>query len=192
MPSRTIGFNESFPHTWRAEILERPPLIAPARRYVYPQAVDEVEIGALLLLLRSGPSATPVMATFALGFEDPSLPHGLWSCPNPNQLCAIAGGYAYLVQADHPELWLQVPYRPVTSVHPVPQHSLLIFSSFHKLWALGQNGMAWETERLSWEGLRVTKIQGEELSGFGWDLNTDAEVPFLVDLLTGHHTGGVN
>lgn len=182
--------DETFTHDWQAEVLERPPLIAPARQYVYPQAVEEVERGALLVLLRVRSGAVPVMTTFALGFEDPALPHGVWSCPNPNQVCAIAGGYAYIVEADQPERWQQIPYRPVVSVHAAPQQSLLIFSSFHKLWALGKNGMSWETKRLSWEGLRVTEIHGGQLHGFGWDLNTDAEIPFSVDLATGQHTGG--
>lgn len=192
MPLRMTHFDESFPHAWQVQILDRPPLIAPAGQYVYPQAVDEVEIGALLVLLRAHPQATSVLATFALGFEEQSLPHGIWSCPNPDQLCAIAGGYAYLVQADRPEEWLQIPYRPVVSVHPVPEHALLIFASFHKLWALGSNGMEWETKRLSWEGLRVTEIQDGQLFGFGWDMNTDAEVAFAVDLTTGTHSGGVD
>lgn len=192
MAIRPFTCDETFPHDWQAEVLERPPLIAPARQYVYPQAVDEVERGALLALLRARPGTAPVMATFALGFEDPSLPHGVWSCPNPNQLCAIAGGYAYLVEASQPERWQQLPYRPVVSVHPAPQQALLIFSGFHQLWALGKDGKAWETKRLSWEGLRVAQIQGEHLHGFGWDLQTDSEAPFTVNLATGEHTGGID
>ena len=192
MAARAASRDETFQHSWHAEVLNRPPLIAPARHYIYPQAVEEVELGALLALLRSRPGAAPVMATFALGFEDPALPHGIWSCPDPNQLCAIAGGYAYIVEADHPEQWQQVPYRPVVSVHPAPQQALLIFSGFHRLWALGSNGQcAWETGRLSWEGLRITEIDAHQLHGFGWDMLTDAEVPFTVDLATGQHTGGI-
>jgi hypothetical protein len=130
------------------------------------------------------------MMTFALGFAEPTLPHGLWSCPNPAQLCAVAGGYAYIVQADEPAKWIQVPYRPVVSVHPIAEQNLLIFTSFYQLWALGPEGHAWETARLSWEGLRVTEIAGHNLHGFGWDLQTDREVPFTVDLTTGAHSGG--
>ena len=190
MAARTSTLDTSFPHAWQAEILERPPLIAPGRQYVYPQAVEEVERGALQILLRADPGSAPVLATFALGFADPSLPHGLWSCPNPRQICAIAGGYAYIVEAARPEQWMPVPYRPVTSIHVVPEPQLLIFASFHTLWALGKKGQAWETAKLSWEGLRVTKVEGGTLHGFGWDLPSDTEVPFTVDLTTGRHEGG--
>lgn len=180
----------TFPHDWQVEILETPPLFALARHYIYPQAVEEVERGALQIYFRSRPEAETAMATFALGFADPSLPHGVWSCPNPRELCAIAGGYAYVVDVDRPDKWTQIPYRPVTWVGAAPERKLLLFASFHRLWALGVEGKAWETRRLSWEGLRLTGIDGKYLHGLGWDLETDVEVPFAVDLSTGDHTGG--
>jgi len=190
MAARPYVFDESFPHPWQAQILPGRPLIAPARQYVYPLAMEEVELGALELLLRVQAGAAQVGMTFALGFADPALPHGLWSCPDPGQLCAVAGGYAYVVRADEPKQWMQVPYRPVTSVHPAVESGLLIFAGFHRLWALGSTGQAWETERLSWEGVRVTEVGGGQLHGFGWDMATDTEIPFRVNLRDGSHTGG--
>lgn len=190
MTARLCTRDTSFPHIWQVEILETPPLIAPARQFVYPQAVEEIERGALLVLLRAQPGVAPVMATFALGFADAALPHGIWTCPDPGQLCAVAGGYAYIVESGRPEQWTQIPYRPVISIHPAPEQQLLLFTSFHTVWALGKEGKAWETTRLSWEGLRVTKVEAGQMHGFGWDLHTDAEVPFTVDLITGNHTGG--
>jgi hypothetical protein len=189
-PEKLHRPDTTFPHDWQAEILEALPLIAPKRHYIYPQAVEEVERGALQIYFQSRPQADKAMATFALGFADPSLPHGVWSCPNRDQICAIAGGYAYVVDIDQPEKWMRIPYRPVTWVDPAPKQKLLLFASFHRLWALGVQGKAWETGRLSWEGLRVTGIDGQHLHGFGWDLETDSEVPFTVDLTTGQHTGG--
>ncbi len=190
MTARSTTLNESFAHVWQAGILDTPPLIAPRMQYVYPLAVEEVEHGALQILLRAQSEIAPMMMTFALGFADPSLPHGLWSCPDPEQFCAVAGGYAYIVSANEPEQWMQVPYRPVISVHPATEQNLLIFCSFHQLWAWGRDGKAWETAKLSWEGLRVTEIASGKLQGFGWDVATDREVPFTVDLATGSHTGG--
>ena len=183
-------YDESFGHSWQAEILDTAPLIAPAEQYIYPRAVEEVERGALLVQLRKQKTSNPALLTFARGFADPALPHGLWSCPKPTDICAVAGGYAYIVDAENPAQWMQIPYRPATGIYPTTAQNLLIFASFHQLWALGPNGKAWETERLSWEGLRVTTICDGKLEGFGWDLQTDREVPFAVDLATGQHTGG--
>jgi hypothetical protein len=188
--TRSAPYDRAFPHDWQIDILENTPLIAPERQYFYPGAVEEVERGALQILLRARAGSAAVMATFALGFADASLPHGIWSCPNPRQLCAVAGGYAYIVDAEHPEQWIQIPYRPVTWVQAVPEQGLLVFASFYSLWALGVKGQTWETKRLSWEGVRVTAIHGGRLHGFGWDMDTDAEVPFAVDLANGEHTGG--
>ncbi|MGC1870064.1 MAG: hypothetical protein WA700_03820 [Acidobacteriaceae bacterium] len=190
IPGKIHRPDTNFPHDWQVEILEAAPLIAPARHYIYPQAVEEVERSALQIYFRSRPEAEMAMATFALGFADPSLPHGVWSCPNPQQMCAIAGGYAYVVDLDRPDTWMQIPYRPVTWIDAAPHHSLLLFASFHRLWALGAEGKAWETSRLSWEGIRVIGMDDRQLQGFGWDMETDLEVPFVVDLATGHHRGG--
>jgi hypothetical protein len=81
-------------------------------------------------------------------------------------------------------------YRPVTAVSTAREQNLLIFSSFHSLLGWGPEGKAWQTGRLSWDGIRITSIQGETLLGFGWELKTDQELPFEVDLKTGKHSGG--
>jgi len=58
--------------------------------------------------------------------------------------------------------------------------------------AWGREGLAWQTARLSWEGIRIVGIGAKDnaLHGFGWSLMTDKEVAFSVDLRTGTHTGG--
>lgn len=190
MPASSL-LHEDFRRNWQAEILSTPPLIAPARQHVYPRIVEEIERGALQVLLRAGTSGSPALLTFARGFAEPSLPHGLWTCPNPAQLCAACGGYVYLVDSQEPENFLQVPYRPVTAIYAAAKANLLLFAGFHTLWALGAGGPAWESKKLSWEGIRITRVEGWELDGFGWDLMTDREVPFRVDLKTGAHSGGI-
>src|SRR5277367_2433995 len=146
----------TFPHSWSAEILEMRPLIAPARHFVYPQQVEEVERGALELLVRAAVAEQPdFLATFALGFADPGVPTGIWSCPDPNYLCAVAGGYAYLVNTADPADWEQVEYRPVLAVTVLLSQQLLLFSGHQSLVAYGRNGKAWETGRLSWEGFKI-------------------------------------
>jgi hypothetical protein len=146
---------ESFPQNWTARILTTPPLIAPARQYIYPQHIpgeeDAMNRGALLLDIK--PAAAPnFLATCALGFRDPSLPTGIFACPRPEDLLAIAG--------------------------------------FHTVLAIDANGIRWQSARLSWEGITLNHTDADHLHGTGWNLNTDREVPFTVDLLTGAHQGG--
>jgi len=183
----------SFPHNWTAEILKTPPLIAPARQFTYPQQIageeDALARGAFLLMVHP-PAGGTFLATCALGFTDPSVPTGLFSCPNPDELCAVAGGYAYIVDTLQPDRSTHIPQKPVVEVIPIPSHHLLVFAGFHSLFAWGANGEAWQTSRLSWEGIRITGVEGDTLQGTGWNLLTDKEVPFSVDLSTGKYEGG--
>ncbi|QHS50325.1 hypothetical protein [Edaphobacter sp. 12200R-103] len=183
----------SFPQTWSVEILKAPPMIAPARQFTYPRQVageeDTLARGALLLMVRPATGGS-FLATCALGFTDPSMPTGVYACPNPDELCAVAGGYAYVIDIAHPERSTHVPLKPVVQILAVPSHNLLVFVGFHNLYAWGGGGEAWKTERLSWEGIRITGIDDDTLHGTGWNMFTDRDAPFTVDLRNGKHQGG--
>lgn len=177
-------FDESFARSWQVDVLLSRPLIAPARSFVYPHDADEVERGALELLIHPA-RGSAFLATCALGFSDNSVPTGIWTSPNPDQICAIAGGYAYLVNTLDPGTFEQVDFRPVLLVHPLPEHNLLLFGGHHSLTAYGPEGRAWQSPRLSWEGLEISQVSGDTLRGNGWDLMTDRDVEFAIDLRTG-------
>ena len=223
-------FDESFAHHWHAEILPARPAILPARHYVYPRQAEEVERGALEVLIRpalytgktsldpqnpSGrnvlyqgmtsvvpqnaekrdgalapaeklpQSAQPFLATCALGFRDPTVPTGLWSAPNPDYICAVAGGYAYIVDTTAPERFTMISYRPVLEVRAAVEAGLLLFVGHRSILAWGRDGQAWESEKLSDEGVTITAIEGLLLRGTGWHILTDKETPFTLDLSCG-------
>jgi hypothetical protein len=202
-------FNGTFPHNWTAEILPNRPMILPSRHYVYPAVAEEVERGALEVLIQPGGASEgsqPFLATCALGFRDPATPTGIWSCPNPDWLCAVSGGYSYLIDVRNPENFSMLRYRPVLSVlHYLPdflhktsdnlhqlrneqynlQNGFLLFVGHHSILAWGHDGEAWESDRLSWEGITNLRIEDDVLHGDGWDLMTDKDLPFALDLETG-------
>ncbi|HWW98965.1 MAG TPA: hypothetical protein VNY74_14765 [Edaphobacter sp.] len=184
---------QEFPHNWSVEILKTPPLIAPARQYVYPQQIageeDALARGALQLMVHPARGGT-FLATCALGFTDPAMPTGVYACPNAVQMCAVAGGYAYIIHTAQPERSTHIALKPVVEVRPLVAQELLLFVGFHSMMAWGRDGLAWESTRLSWEGVRITSIDGDVLHGMGWNLLTDREVAFSVNLLTGQHQGG--
>ncbi len=183
-------FDGSFPHHWQAEILESRPLILPSRQFVYPTQAEEVERGALEVLIRpDAPEAQPFLATCALGFRDPAAPTGLWSTPNPDEICAVSGGYAYIVDTTAPERFTMIPYRPVLEIRPITSQNLLLFGGHHSILAWGKNGQAWQSGKLTSEGLTITSIDGSTLHGLGWDMMTDVETPFALDLRTGLRVG---
>jgi hypothetical protein len=187
-----------FPYDWRAEVLAAPPLIAPARQFTYPRQVageeDAMARGALLVQVHPASGGT-FLATCALGFTNPTMPTGIFACPNPRELCAVAGGYAYLIDTASPEHSTHIPLKPVVEVIALAERGLLLFVGFHAIVAWGRDDLAWQTARLSWDGIRVTIVEHDQngtpaLHGFGWNLATDKEVEFAVDLNTGAHTGG--
>jgi hypothetical protein len=187
------SFDGSFPHRWQAEILPQRPMILPSRHFVYPSDAEEVEKGALEVLVQPGPAdggstVQPFLATCALGFRDAMAPTGLWSMPDPDWLCAVSGGYAYLIDTARPERFTHVRYRPVLGIWswaPDDSPGLLLFAGHHSILAWGRDGEAWESERLSWEGVTVERVEEARLYGRGWDLMTDRETPFVLDLTTG-------
>jgi hypothetical protein len=183
-------FNGSFPHNWTAEILLQRPMILPGRHYVYPAIAEEVERGALEVLIQqnfeeSQPKPQPFLATCALGFRDPAAPTGIWSMPNPDWLCAVSGGYAYLIDVTNPENFTMLHYRPVLEVLPLPELELILFIGHHAVLARGTNGEAWQSDRLSSEGITIDSVEGSKLYGHGWDLMTDKDTPFVLNLTTG-------
>jgi hypothetical protein len=175
-----------FKQNWSAEILREAPMIAPARQFVYPQFVpgeeDAMARGALLLMVRPE-GGVSFLATCARGFADERTPTGVYACPNAHEMCAVAGGYAYVVDVREPARCVFLGLRPVVSVLSAPD--LLIFVGFHAVMAWGADGLAWTTAKLSDEGLRITSTDDGVLRGFGWKMMTDTDVEFAVDLSTG-------
>jgi hypothetical protein len=181
-----------FSHRWSAEILNARPVILPARHFTYPREAEEVERGALEVLVRPesqdqdrSTPARPFLATCALGFRDPAVPTGLWSTPNPGELCAVSGGYAYLIDTTAPERFTMLPFRPVLHVLPAREQNLLLFVGHHAILAWGARGEAWQSPKLSDESVTVSSIEAGILHGLGWNLMTDKETPFALDLGSG-------
>jgi len=192
----------SFPHRWHAEILTARPLILPPRHFVYPREAEEIERGALEVLIKPHKPDTPepaqslskglhsetwepFLATCALGFRDPAVPTGLWSTPAPENICAVSGGYAYIIDTTAPERFTMIPYRPVLEVRLALAVNLLLFVGHHSILAWGPDGQAWQSPKLSDEGVTITAMNGAILHGRGWQMMSDQETPFALDVRSG-------
>jgi hypothetical protein len=183
-------FDFTFPRNYEVRILESAPPVHPVEKmYHYPVELEEGDRSGAFL--RVVPNRGPAwVGFFALGFDSDQVVSQVCSSPDPDSFCIVVGGYAYLVKANNPAEWLRVEQRPVVDLRVVSQQGLLLFAGFTTITAVGSTGIAWTTERLSWEGLSITDIKGDKLLGRGWDALADKEVPFEVDLKTGQHTGG--
>jgi hypothetical protein len=130
-------------------------------------------------------SAPEFLATCALGFREPIVPTGVWSLPRPEDICAVSGGYAYIIDTAAPDRFTMILYRPVLKVIPVPNENLLLFVGHLAILAWGLSDEVWQTQKLSDEGVSITSIQNSQLHGLGWNMITDQETPFAIDLRTG-------
>ncbi|HEY6250777.1 MAG TPA: hypothetical protein VI685_12520 [Candidatus Angelobacter sp.] len=186
----SVGVNYVFSHSYEVKVLESYALVHPAEKlHQYPSVLEEGDRSGLYLRVAQQGFATWI-GFFAQGFDSTEVAHGVFSCPDPDWLCVVASGYAYLVDSTNPQHWIQVEQRPVAEVRTVPELKLLLFTGFTSITALGESQKLWTTERLSWEGIYVTDIHGSCLRGTGWDAIADKEVAFEVDLLTGKSEGG--
>lgn len=182
--------HEIFPCNYDIQVLESYSLLHPAEKlYQYPAQLEEGDRTGTYIRVTPD-NAQPWIGFFAIGFDSTEVASGIYSCPDPGSLCVVAGGYAYVVSAEHPDRWMQFEQRPVVQVRAVPELKLLLFIGFTSISGLAEQNQLWTTERLSWEGISIAKIDGTLLHGSGWDAITDKEVPFQVDLLTGKSTGG--
>ncbi len=183
-------FDFTFPRNYEVRILEAAPPVHPIEKlYHYPTELEEGDrSGAYLRVVPK--AAAPWTGFFVLGYESDQVVSLLCSSPDPDSFCIVVSGYGYMVKANDPTQWLRIEQRPVVDVRVLSQYGLLLFAGFTSITAVGSSGIAWTTERLSWEGLTINEITGNRLLGRGWDALTDKEVPFEVDLTTGKHTGG--
>jgi hypothetical protein len=183
-------FDFTFPRSYEVRVLEAAPPVHPVEKlYHYPVEMEEGDrSGAYVRVVPQGGPAW--VGFFALGFDSDQVVSEVCSSPDPDSFCTVVGGYAYVVKADDPAQWFRVEQRPVVDLRVLSQYGLLLFAGFTTITAVGSAGIAWTTERLSWEGLMIIYIKGDRLLGRGWDALADKEVPFEVDLKTGKHMGG--
>jgi len=185
-----FSFHYDFPRNYEIKLLDSCSLANPAEElHQFPARLEEGDRSGIYLRVTS-PGLPSWIGFFAKGFDSNQVASGIYSCPDPGSLCVVVGGYAYVVDTGNPQRWLQIEQRPVVQVKPLPDLKLLLFAGFTSISGLGESGRLWTTERLSWEGISIGAVKDGVLHGQGWDLMTDKEVPFEVDLITGESKGG--
>jgi hypothetical protein len=130
------------------------------------------------------------VGVFAFGDMLPSGECSVYEGPESNCLTVVAKGEAYIVQSGKPCSFNHVESCPVLGVIPVPTHSLILFYDYTEIAAYGENGLLWQTKRISWDGIEINSISDSEIIGSSWDAPNDKYVEFTVNLTDGTHQGG--
>jgi hypothetical protein len=139
------------------------------------------------LWIRVDPAdAAPWVGVFGFGYGSPPAISRVISTPSPETVCVVSAGAGYRVKVNEPEQWDKVELVPILDVRSIPALNLLVFSTFHKLAALGASGVVWESPRVCWDDLRITRADIERIEGTGYDpTNEPPEMRFSVDSRTG-------
>lgn len=130
------------------------------------------------------------IGTFASGRFGHKTTTGVFATPDPTKLCVVVEGLAYIVDVANPEEHESAPIVPVIAVRSSAKYRLLIFANHTELLAIGVNGIAWRTKRLSWDSLKLAAMTDDTLSGVFWDIQSESEQGFTVNLADGTHAGG--
>jgi hypothetical protein len=173
-----------FPHNYEVTVL--PAAEHPAKVRI-PDAREDVDS---LLLKITPQNGEPWVGAFARGFDTDQLVDGVFAWPDGVSLGVVSSGYGYVVKAGDPKSWVRLQPMPITEVRSVPEHGLLVFADFTNIFAYNAEKNVWKSERLSWDGIKITSLGTNHIFGLGWDAMSDKEVEFVLDVRTGEHTGG--
>lgn len=180
-----LAVNLEFPHSY--EISEVPELPGtgkfPFPVYHYPRPTSRGERDGLWVKVQPN-SGDPWFGVFA--FDHDNFYTGIVSTPDPDRLCVISRGAAYIVSASDPEHWEMVDLPSISAPLAALDHRLLIFPFFDRLSAYGLHGLVWRSPRVCWDDLKIEKITADTIEGTGYDpTSKSGEMVFAVDIRTG-------
>jgi len=183
----TTRVDLTFPHQYEIELEVDLSTEKIKRCYYYPEAVKEGRRDGFIV------SVNPLKSSSWIGIFAPGYPKaltGVFSCPDEQSVCVVASGQAYFVQVYNPQIWEQVQAFPIWDIRVILEKQLLVLADFTVLTAYGPHGIVWVTDRLSWDGIKITDVTSDWIRGLAWDSPQEKNVEFIVDLRTGDHKGG--
>jgi hypothetical protein len=155
------------------------------RLLYFPQPKNRPEHNGLWLKLTPATGESWI-GVFAFLFDPPHSFSRVVSTLDADRVCIISGSAGYIVKVEEPETWESIVI-PVLSVRLLPEHRLLVFSSYTELAAYGRNGLAWRSPRLCWDELKILNVTHNTIEGTGYDPTNSIsnESRFAVDIGTG-------
>jgi hypothetical protein len=159
-------------------------------QYYFPRE----ETGTFGLVIRfEPPEGTSWVGFFEDGYESPQALTGVFGWPDPQRICAISKGQGYLVNVGDPSDFVVIDgVFPITFARPVVEKGLFVLTDFTKLTAFSVEGVKWQTDRISWDGLRNIEIREDDIIGEAWSAPEETWIPFEIDILTGEEKGSVS
>ncbi|MGC2162772.1 MAG: hypothetical protein WA634_12735, partial [Silvibacterium sp.] len=175
-----------FPHSYKVEELPELPGTGKfdAPLLYFPRPKTRPEHDGLWLRMRSATGKSWV-GCFAFGYQSPPAISRIVSSPDPDKVCVVSRGTAYIVKVDEPDTWEELPIMPVIDLRVIPANQLLVLADFTRLIACGSNGLAWRSPQVCWDDLKIINVTRESIEGEGYDPINSGTSRFIVDIHTG-------
>jgi hypothetical protein len=188
MTEIVLRTDTTFPQSYECEKLPEIPGTTTLVHYYYPGVTAHGGRDGVLVEVRPG-GGQPWLGTFAFGYL--TGVSGIFATPDPHRLCVVSAGDGYLVSVNEPTAWEMIKAIPIIDVRPVRARDIIVFANFTELVAYGKSGIKWRTERLTWDGMKITEVTDSFIKAEYWDVRSEAMASFVVDLATGRQEGGV-
>ena len=131
------------------------------------------------------------IGVFAFGTQNQTGFSGVFTMPDPNKLCVVSKGKGYLVNVNDPKYCEIIDAIPIIDVHAIPTKNIVVFADYTKLVAYDETKIKWKTKRLAWDGFKIIMASEECIKGKYYDLRSEGDEFFEVNLSTGEHIGGI-
>lgn len=99
-------------------------------------------------------------------------------------MVVIAGGQAYQVDPAT-RTCLKNFGGTIVEILENSSRGIVVIAGLTNLWLLDTNGERWVSGRISVDGIRQLRIEGESVAGEAYDPTFDRWYPFVVSLKTG-------
>jgi len=178
-----VDIRLEFPHSY--EIDEAPELPATGGSglpiHYFPRAKARPEHDGIWILVRPA-TGQPWIGVFGFGGTAISR---VVSIPDADRFCVISKGTAYVLKANEPERWEKLDAMPVRDVRAILDQQLVVFASFDRLIAYGNNKIVWKSPHLCGDDLRILNIDGDSMKCVGYEPSDGCDSRFTVDLHSG-------
>ena len=183
-----MHIDKTLAHKYDIQILEE--LKEGYEIYYYPSASTQSGKNGVIVQVNPEQGKTWI-GIFAFGNVSKDGFSGVYTTPHFNKLCVVSNGAGYIVSSDNPKDWEEVKSIPIIDVRISKAQKLIIFADYTELIAYNDSGVKWKTKRLSWDSLKIIELSNSYIKGEYYDIRSEANEFFEVDLVSGVSKGGV-
>lgn len=125
------------------------------------------------------------IANFKPGWSDFSFAK---EYPNANRIVIVAKGQGYIINPEiqSPIETFGLGIRQIIET----KHNQLICASDCYLYLIDENESVWQSERISWDGIKDLSVEQNIITGLAYYPMTDSWLPFTFDIESKLITGG--